>query len=301
MDWKRLFFRYAELEKNARKVFNTATTSILFTAIVFVTLVLIFINDIAMAIQYEEYKEYIILLAIIVAIDAFTALPFAFLRFKNKAKRFSFIKVISVIVNISLNLFFILGLPQLEIHPTNKLFVFSSSSLIIFVFISNLISSGASLLLLIPELKRFKIGIDTTLLKKLLLYGLPILVIGIAGMINEVSDKILLRYLLPEYINAEAQIGIYGASYKLAILMMLFIQMFRYAAEPFFFRESSKKNAKGIYSKVMTYFVIFTLFIFLIVTLYIDIFKYFIGPAFWIGLQVVPIVLAAKMFFRCFL
>lgn len=294
------FFRYAELEKNARKVFNTATTSVLITSIAFVLVIVLFINEIASAIHYDDNNEYIILLALIVAIDAFTALPFAFLRYKNEAKRFALIKVISVAVNILLNLFFILVFPRLGIDFQNDLLSFNVSSLIIVVFIANLVSSLASLLLLIPELRNFKIGIDKRLFNKLLLYGLPILIIGIAGMINEVSDKILLRYFLPEDQNAEAQIGIYGASYKLAILMMLFIQMFRYAAEPFFFRESSKKDAKEIYSKVMTYFVIFTLFIFLIVSLYIDIFKYFIGPAFWIGLQIVPIILVAKMFLGIF-
>lgn len=294
------FFRYAELEKNASKVFSTAATSILITSVVFLAAIILFINNIAGAIHYEDNNEYIILLAIIVAIDAFTALPFAFLRYQNKAKRFAIIKVISVAVNILLNLVFILVLPKLDFNIRNDFFLIDASSLIIVVFVANLISSIVSLLLLIPELKHFKIGINRVLFKKLLLYGLPILIIGIAGMINEVSDKILLRYFLPDDQNAEAQIGIYGASYKLAILMMLFIQMFRYAAEPFFFRESSKKDAKEIYSKVMTYFVIFTLLIFLTVTLYIDIFKYFIGPAFWIGLQIVPIILAAKMFLGIF-
>lgn len=294
------FFRFAELEKNAKKVFNTATTSILITSIAFVVLVLIFVNDIAGSIQYTGYKEYIILLAIIIAIDAITAIPFAYLRYKNKAKRFSFIKVISVITNIALNLTFILLIPNVFETSYESFFIYKHGSLIIFVFIANLFSSGISLLLLLPEMRDFRITIDKKLLKKMLSYGLPILVIGIAGMINEVSDKILLRYFLPENIDAEAQIGIYGANYKLAILMMLFIQMFRYAAEPFFFRESGKKDAKEIYSKVMTYFVIFTLIIFLVVTLYIDVFKYFIGPAFWIGLQIVPIVLLAKMFLGIF-
>jgi O-antigen/teichoic acid export membrane protein len=121
-----------------------------------------------------------------------------------------------------------------------------------------------------------------------------------AGMINEVSDKILLKYLLPADIDAQAQIGVYGANYKLAILMTLFIQMFRYAAEPFFFAESGKKDAKATYSKVMTYFVLFTLLIFLGVTMFIDVFKYFIGPKFWAGLMIVPIVLAAKLFLGVF-
>jgi O-antigen/teichoic acid export membrane protein len=240
------FFRYAELEKNASKVFSTAATSILITSVVFLAAIILFINNIAGAIHYEDNNEYIILLAIIVAIDAFTALPFAFLRYQNKAKRFAIIKVISVAVNILLNLVFILVLPKLGFSIRNDFFLIDASSLIIVVFVANLISSIVSLLLLIPELKHFKIGINRVLFKKLLLYGLPILIIGIAGMINEVSDKILLRYFLPDDQNAEAQIGIYGASYKLAILMMLFIQMFRYAAEPFFFRESSKKDAKEI-------------------------------------------------------
>ncbi len=294
------FFRYAELEKDVKKVFNTATSSILFTSIVFIIFVITLLNPISEAIQYADYKEYILLLAIIVAIDAFTAIPFAYLRYQNKAKRFSLIKIISVAINIALNLVFILLIPNVFKTNYTDFSIYGHSSLIVFVFIANLFSSAVSLVLLIPELKSFRITIDKALLRKMLEYGLPILIIGIAGMINEVSDKILLRYFLPEHYDAEAQIGIYGANYKLAILMMLFIQMFRYAAEPFFFRESGKKDSKAIYSNVMTYFVIFTLLIFLGVTLYIDVLKYFIGPAFWVGLQIVPIVLAAKMFLGVF-
>lgn len=294
------FFRYAELEKDAKRVFNTATSAVLITSLLFLAIIFVLINPVSKAIQYNEYKEYVLLLAIIVAIDAFTALPFAYLRYQNKARRFSFIKIVGVSVNIALNLIFILILPKLFNTDQESLLKLNTSSLIVFVFIANLFSSVTALLLLFPEVKRFKFQIDRKLLNKLLAYGLPILVIGIAGMINEVSDKILLRYFLPENSNPESQIGIYGANYKLAILMVLFIQMFRYAAEPFFFREAGKKDAKEIYSNVMTYFVIFTWLIFLGVTLYIDVLKYFIGPAFWIGLQIVPIVLAAKMFLGVF-
>ena len=234
------------------------------------------------------------------AIDAFTSLPFAYLRYKNKAKRFSFIKITSVIVNIFLNFLFLLIIPKMFGERVQEFPVYKDSQLIVFVFIANLFSTIASLLLLIPELKVFKIRVDKSLLRKMLAYGLPILIIGFAGMINEVSDKILLKYLLPDNVDAQAQIGIYGANYKLAIMMTLFIQMFRYAAEPFFFAESDKKNAKETYSRVMTYFVIFTLIIFLGITLFMDIFKYFIGPAFWSGLMIVPIVLAAKLFLGVF-
>ncbi|PLW98662.1 MAG: polysaccharide biosynthesis protein [Marinilabiliales bacterium] len=294
------FFRYANQEKESNKVFNTATTSLLITSIVFIGIVVLFLGDIASAIQYGGNSEYIILLAFIVAIDAFTSLPFAYLRYKNKAKRFSFIKIAGVVVNIFLNFLFLLIIPKLFGEKVHELMVYKSSHLIVFVFIANLISTIISLLLLIPELKVFKIQIDKALLRKMLAYGLPILIIGFAGMINEVSDKILLKYLLPDDVDAQAQIGIYGANYKLAILMTLFIQMFRYAAEPFFFAESDKKNAKEIYSQVMTYFVIFTIIIFLGITLFMDIFKYFIGPAFWAGLMIVPIVLAAKLFLGIF-
>lgn len=294
------FFRFANKEKNPKKVFNTATTSLLITSLAFVSVIVLFLKDISTAIKYEGNSEYIIILAIIVAIDAFTSLPFAYLRFMNKAKRFSFIKITSVVVNIIFNFLFLLIIPKALGEGVNELIIYKSSELIVFVFIANLLSTITSLLLLFPEIKLFKIQIDSVLFKKLLAYGLPILIIGFAGMINEVSDKILLKYLLPSNIDAQAQIGIYGANYKLAILMALFIQMFRYAAEPFFFAESDKKDAKETYSMVMTYFVIFTLFIFLGVTLFIDVFKYFIGPDFWAGLMIVPIILAAKLFLGVF-
>jgi len=294
------FFRYAESEKDSKSVFNTATAALLITSVLFVVFVIIFLGNLTSAIQYEGHKEYILLLALVVAIDAFTSIPFAYLRFKNKAKRFSTIKIVSVVVNVVLNFTFILFIPSFFGESIQDLSFFDGDNNIVLVFLANLFSSGISLLLLLPELKGFRLKIDFALLKKMLSYGLPILVIGIGIIVSEVSDKILLRYFLPDKETAHQQIGIYGANYKLAILMMLFIQMFRYAAEPFFFRESSKKDAKEIYSKVMSYFVIFTWFIFLGVTLYIDVFKYFIGPNYWVGLKIVPVVLAAKLFLGVF-
>ena len=294
------FFRYAELEKDSRKVFNTATGILLITSIAFISIISLFLGDVAVLIDYQDHSEYILFLGIVIAVDAFTSLPFAYLRYKNKAKRFSTIKIISVLINVFLNFSFILIIPGIAGDRLDGILSFKGDNRIVFVFIANLVSSGATLLMLIPELKNFRFQIDGVLLRKLLKYGMPILVIGIGIMISEVADKILLKYFLPNKETAHAQIGIYGANYKLAILMMLFIQMFRYAAEPFFFRESGKKDAREIYSKVMTYFVIFTWFIFLGVTLYIDVFKYFIGPDFWEGLIVVPVVLAAKMFLGIF-
>ena len=294
------FFRYANKSGNANKVYNTALTSILTTALLFLVLVFIFLNDISSAIRYSGHNEYILMIAIIVAIDAFTALPFAWLRFQDKARRFSIIRIISVSINVSFNILFLVVMPYWFPEQTADLQYFEEGNKIVFVFIANLIGSLSTVLMLWKELKIFKISLDLPLLKKLLNYSLPVLVIGLAGMINEVADKILLKYYLPNPETAIEQIGVYGASYKLAILMMLFIQMFRYAAEPFFFAEEKKRDAKKTYAKVMDWFVIFTLFIFLGVTLYLDVFKYLIGPEFWAGLAIVPIVLAAKLFLGVF-
>jgi O-antigen/teichoic acid export membrane protein len=172
-----------------------------------------------------------------------------------------------------------------------------------YAFIANLAASAVTMLLLLPEIRQIKPQLDTRLLKRMLTYALPLLVVGLAGMVNEVSDKIIFKYLLivPEGIEdpdayVMAQLGIYGASYKLAVLMTLFIQMFRFAAEPFFFSQAKEENAKEVYADVMKYFVIFGLFIFLGVMFYLDVVKYFIGPDFWEGLFIVPLILLANLF-----
>ncbi len=294
------FFRFANNAKEPLKIYNSATSSLFITSFSFIVLILIFNRNIADIISYSGHREYIIFIGLIVAIDAFTSLPFAYLRFRNKARRFSLIKIANVLINITFNFIFLIIIPKLFPNSYHNFWIYRQTGLVGFVFISNLIASIFTLLLLIPELKIFSFEIDKETLKKMLAYGLPILIIGFAGMINEVSDKILLRYLLPKTVNVSAVIGVYGANYKLAILMMLFIQMFRYAAEPFFFAEAEKKDAKKTYSRVMTIFVIFTWFIFLLVMLFIDGFKYFIGRSFWVGLSIVPIVLIAKLFLGIF-
>jgi len=294
------FFRFANNSDNPKKVFNTATTSILFVSVIFVVVVMIFLTDIASLIKYPSNKEYVLFVALIIAIDAITAIPFAYLRFQNKALKFSSIKIISVSITISLNLLFLVAIPKYYGDRYTTLPLYNSISLVAFVFLSNLVGSFSTMIMLWKEFTGFRFQIDRKLLSSMLRYGLPILVISLMFMITEVADKILLKYLLPDQSTADAQLGIYAACYKLAIIMMLFIQMFRYAAEPFFFAESKKKDAKKTYSKVMTYFIVFTWSIFLMVVLYIDIFKYFIGKDFWDGLVVVPIILSAKLFLGVF-
>jgi O-antigen/teichoic acid export membrane protein len=294
------FFRYANKSEDPLKVFNTATWSIILVAIVFIVLVLIFLKDIARLIEYPSNVDYVFLVAVIIALDAITAIPFAYLRFKNKALRFSGIRIISVVITISLNLIFLLGIPYYFGDKYVELPIYRNLNLVSFVFISNMIGSFSTVLMLWKEFRILRFQISTDLLKKMLSYGLPILIISLMFMISEVADKILLKYLYPDSSMADAQLGIYAACYKLAIIMMLFIQMFRYAAEPFFFSEAKKEDAKQTYSKVMTYFIGFTWAIFLMVTLYIDIFKFFIGEKYWQGLEVVPIILSSKLLLGVF-
>ncbi len=294
------FFRYANITKQPLRIFNIATSVVFFISVLFLVLSIIFIDEIVNVLAYSGNKTSVFLVLLIVVLDAFTAIPFAYLRYKEKAKRFSIIRIITVVVNIALNLIFLVIIPNYFPESIKDIGLYRDNSLIVFVFVSNAASSLIAFLLLWPEWRHFRISFDKELFGKLLKYSYPVLIIGIAAIVNEVADKILLKYFLADPATADAQIGIYGASYKLAILMMLFIQMFRYAAEPFFFSESDKQNAKQTYSRVMTYFVIFTWFIFLGVTLYIDIFKFFIGEKFWGGLAVVPIILAAKLFLGVF-
>jgi O-antigen/teichoic acid export membrane protein len=303
------YFRYASSESNPDKVYSTALLSLLTTTSLFVLVILFFAQPIASLIRYSANKEYIVYFALIVSIDAFTAIPFARLRQQNKAKRFALIKIINVLVNILMNFFFLLLCPFILSNNPESIvrLVYSPNIGVGYAFISNLIASFITLLLLFPEIFRIRVRVDIAILKKMLAYALPLLIVGLAGMVNDVSDKILLKYLvrIPTGISdpskyAMEQVGIYGANYRVAVLMTLFIQMFRYAAEPFFFAQAKKDNPQQVYSEVMKYFVISCLIIFMGVMMYMDIVKYFIGSGFRSGLRIVPIVLMANLFLGIF-
>lgn len=299
------YFRFSEKLDNPEKVFATAVSPILLTSSLFIAIVVLFSQNIADLLQYHNHKEYIIYFAFIVGMDSITAIPFAKLRRENKAVKFATYKFINIGLNIGFNLFFLLLCPYLvknnSLHFITNFY--SEDVGVGYIFISNLIASSVILLLFIPDFFRTKYNISKTLLKELLFYGFPLLFAGLAIMVNEVIDRILLKYLITipagvenahEYIMS--QIGIYGANYKLSVLVVLFIQAFRYAAEPFFFSQEKQANAKNVYSVVMKYFVIFGLFIFLGIMLYINIFKYFISnEEYWVGLKVVPILLASNI------
>jgi O-antigen/teichoic acid export membrane protein len=239
-------------------------------------------------------------LAIILGIDAVTAVPFARLRLKNRPLKFAFVKLVNIGFNIGFNIFFLIICPKvLENNPENFLHVFYSEEISVgYVFISNLLASAITLVLLIPEIFKVSFQFDPVLLKKILSYSFPILLVGIAGILNQHIDKILIPFLIPEENNPMEQLGIYGAGVKIAVLMNMFIQAFRYAFEPFFFSRSAEKNDKKIYADIMKYFVVFGLLIFLGMVLFLDVIKLLIrNHEYHEGFSIVPVILLANLFF----
>lgn len=305
------FFRFSQKE-DSNKVFNNAETIVLLITSIFLILYGFFYKSFAELIHYEFNTHYVLLLGIIVAIDAAAAIPFAMLRKENKAIRFSMIKTVNVATNIFLNIFFLIIIPEKSLVMGERLFG-EGTTLLIWVFISNILASLLNLILLSPQLSKLRISLDKELIVPMLKYSFPILLISLVGMVNEVADKILIKYLVTipdeatlasmnitgeEY--AMQQLGIYSANFKLGVLMTIFIQMFRFASEPFFFGHAKDRNAPTLYAKVMTYFVIFCLLIFLGVMFYMDILQHFVGRTgsdYREGLRIVPIILIANMFY----
>jgi O-antigen/teichoic acid export membrane protein len=283
---------------------NTSKDTAYSTALIFVVLVnlgfflgILAINSrLSPALHYAEHPEYVLYFTIILTLDAIAAIPFARLRAENKALRFASIKIFEILITVVLSLFFILYWPKLaNAYPQLWLSrLYHPEIGIGYVFLANLAASICKFILLSPQLLR---GFDRDLFTKMWRYSLPMVFIGFTGIINEMLDRVLLKHLLPYDTQTNMQmLGIYSACYKLSILMTLFIQAFRYAAEPFFFTYADKSDAKPVYAKVLKFFVIFCMFIFLLVTLYIDFFKYFLGKDFRVGLNVVPILLLANLF-----
>ncbi len=300
------FFRYTESSNKERDVaFSSAISALAVSSGVFILFMMIFAQPVAELLMYPNNPEYVVIFALIVGVDAFVALPFAKLRSENKAIKFAIFKFINIGLNIGLNLFFLLLCPFLLKHNPDLYLIsyYKPEFGVGYIFLSNLIASLVTLLLFIPSLFKMRYSFSGALLKKMLLYGSPLLFAGLAGMVNEVIDRVLLKYLInipADIVNEReyilSQIGIYGANYKLSILMTLFIQAFRYAAEPLFFSQRDRQDAKIIYANIMKYFVIFGLFIFLGIMLYLDIAKYFINSRYWQGLTIVPILLLANLF-----
>lgn len=236
-------------------------------------------------------------MAIAVALDAFQCIPFAYLRYKKRPVKFAALKLFNIVLTIALNLVFFLLLPALyagggEGSPVSA--IYSPEVGVGYVFYINLFCSSALMFCLLKELTGFRYVLDRALLRRMFSYSWPILVLGIAGILNQTADKILFPYIYKNA-DAHAQLGIYGAASKIAMIMAMITQAFRYAYEPFVFGKSKDKDNRATYAKAMKYFVIFTLLAFLVVVGYMDILRHLIGRDYWSGLKVVPIVMAAEI------
>jgi len=302
------YFRFSLKYKTNDAVYSTSLISILCSTIVFLIFVCLFYQSISGALFNSDHPEYIIWIAFILAFDTLTAIPFAKIRIENKAKRFAVIRSLSIVINVFFNLVFLLLFPWMAIHAEGQFikhilsFIYNPTIGVGYIFIANLIASFVTLLLLLPEYLKISFKFDITIWKELFKYAWPLMFLGLAGSVNETFDRVIMKWIIPADASPSPffQISVYSVCYKLSIVMTLFITMFRYAAEPFFFSHSTQTDSRDIYSQVMNWFIIVCSFIFLSVMLNIDLLKLLITKEYWAGLNVVAILLIANMFLGIF-
>lgn len=291
-------FRFmSDANENPNTVYKTALTSLLATSLLFVTVCMVFIHPIAQSLGYEQYPEFVGMMVLITAMDAFDCIPFAYLRYKKRPIAFAVIKFVMIFANIIMNLFFLLLCPYLwETAPQLIDWFYVPNYQVGYIFIANLISTITVTLVLMPYVFKDKYAFDAKLLKKMLRYSLPLLMLGVVGIMNQTIDKIIFPYLYESKEIAVGQLGIYGACFKVAMVMMMFSQAFRYAYEPFVFDKSRSVGKEQMYADTMKYYVITSLLICLGMILFIDVIKLLIHESYWGGLVIVPIVLFSYLF-----
>ena len=289
------FFRFANKDpQNYRKIYGNTMISIGGTSLIFVVLIVLFHQQIANFLGYQNQSEFIWMLGVIVAMDAFASIPFAYLRFQKRPIAFAGLKLLYIGLNIAFNLFFLIACPWLmKVAPDTVSWFYNPDYGVGYIFISNFIATAIQTLFLLPIIIQGKFEFDGKLLRQILNYSLPLLFLGIAGIANQNLDKILFKFLRTDALQ---QLGIYGAVGKIAMVIMMFTQAFRYAYEPFVFAKNKDADSKSAYSMAMKYYVIFALLIFLSVVMYMDIIKHFIAPKYWIGLGILPIILFSYIF-----
>lgn len=302
------FFRFANKEPDPERVYTTSLISVATTSVIFVALLSVLLHPVADAMLLPRHSLYVWLLGVTVAVDAFSNLPFAYLRFKKKAFRFAGIKLLNVGLNIGLNLLFLLACPALMRTAPGTVSWFyeplgGASLGIGWIFVANIISSIAVLFCLLPELTGRRYAFSGSLLRRMLGYSWPLLILGVAGILSQNMGQIIIPYLFRgQEEAARSMVGIYGANIKIAIVMVMFTQAFRYAYEPFIFAQAKGEgeSKKQAYCDAMKFFVIFGLLIFLGVMYFLPVLKHFVSPAYWSGLRVVPVMMAAELCFGVF-
>lgn len=291
------FFRFFNKESEPNTVFNTAILSIFGTSLLFLIVALLFKNSVADLLRIDA--SYIVYTIWILVLDALAIVPFSKLRADQKPMRYAMIKIANVVVNLTLNLFFLIYLPKIVANSSLSFFelIYIKDFQIGYIFISNLIASGLTFLILLPHYFRITWRMNWNLWKKMMRYGSPILVAGIAFSINETFDRIFLDWLLPPDV-AKAQIGAYSACYKLALFMTLFATAFRLGIEPFFFSHAKNKNAPQTYALITQYFVIFGSLILIVVIVFADVLKHFMirDSSYFEAMNIVPLVIVANLF-----
>ena len=295
------YFRYAKTKAEQEQVYNTATVSLIVTTVVFTTLLIVCREPVALLVGLQKHPQYITWSALIIAFDALSVLAFAKLRFEGRPRKFASVKIAGILINIGAVFFFLSICPAIQKRdPYSFIGTFYNPSLAVgYIVIANLIQALFTFLLLSKEFFSFRWNFNAALWKDIMRYSSPLILVGFAGMVNEVFDRIALRWWssAPSETAAMVQIGIYSACYKLSILISLFVQAFRMGAEPFFFKQAQGQAPQRIYARVMKFFVIAICFMFLVVVLFLDIWKHFIqNPKQWEGLRIVPVLLLANMF-----
>ena len=270
------FFRFANNGKDdPQRVYSTALLGVGAGSLAFVAVGLLLLQPIAGWLSYGEHPWYVGMMMVVVAMDAVQSIPFAYLRYRRRAVRFAALKLLFIGLNIALNLVYYVGMGGTDV---GKAFLF------------NLVCTSTIMLCMVPELRGFRYVLDKELLRRMLRYCLPLLVLGLAGILNQVADKIIFPFVYPDKEEGIVQLGIYGAASKIAMIMAMLTQAFRYAYEPFVFGKSREGDSRETYAQGMKYFIIFTLLAFLAVMFYLDILRHLIGRGYWEGLRVVPIV-----------
>lgn len=293
------FFRFANKEgENPQTVYSTSLIALFTTSLLFAVVCMIWQVPIANTLGYPSHSEFIALLGIVVAMDAFASIPFAYLRYRKRPLQFAALKLLFVFLNIALNLFFLVLCPKIQDWGVISSW-YDPNYGVGYVFVANILATGIQTLCLLPAIleggKHSKGLFSWTLLKQMLKYSLPLLVLGVCGIMNQTLDRILFPFFY-EGADAQTQLGIYGACFKVAMVMMMFTQAFRYAYEPFVFAKHKDRESVAAYADAMKYYIIFSYMILLGMIFYLDLLKFIIAPSYWEGLKVVPVVLWTYIF-----
>ena len=294
------YFRFASRKEYKDSLYSTSAISLVFSTLLFTFLLWLARDSFAGIVGLTDVPAIVYVSIFVIAFDALSTIPFAKLRLEERPRKYALVKVGGILINIFFTWFFVGYCPSHADQVSNSFLIFIYNpdvNPIVYVLIANLIQSVFTLLLLSSEISEIKLKFNFPLWKEMIIYSLPLVIVGMGGMVNEVFDRLMLRWWQPGTVTfKEQQVGIYSACYKLAILITLFIQAFRLGAEPFFFKQAEGQNPQKVYARVMKFFVIIISCMFLVVSLYLDVWKIFIAPAYWPGLKVVPILLLANIF-----